>query len=881
MKFLRNLFYSLLTVFFILTAAGLILALVYEDEIEQLFVKEVNKHLRTEVSVGDMKLSLLRKLPHASLEFKNVSARSAAALNRNEFSDIQADTLLKAAHLYVQFNMKKLLKKQFHIENVQLQEGFLNLLADTGGQESYAIWEKRSATDSGSLQLSLEDLQLKDMQLNVINHTNQMVFKGSVRNGQVAGVARKSQMHIQTKAKLQIHAFEMQGTSIATNKAADLDFFGRYADGKISLSRGNLLVDELTFALSGDLYPRERKLNIRLTGKDMSLPVLTNLLPPDIQKHIAPYSPVGILDFETAITGSFELFHNPHLEARFSLTNGTITYRPRQIKLEKLHFRGSFTNGQENHPRSSRLDLQQLEAQIGSSRIRASFQLENLIKPLVKLDFGGEMRLEEIHAFYPLPGLLEAEGVLRTNIRFEGHLPEKNKPWTSAELQQLNPTGNFTFQTARLLPESRLSEIQDIRGNLMLGKHLWFDGFSLVYRKQKILLNGKVENLYAFLQDPDALIRVDADLWSDYVCVDSLINLYPNTVPRTGNAQGREKPNLELNLRLDIDELDYGNFHASRLTGLMNYKTGLLRLHSLSMQTQGGRLTGNGMAMKRIDQTYLFRLHSRLDGIDLSSTFHTFGQFGQDQLTGDMLEGTLNGNLELYAETDDRMQIQIPSLAAEGHVLIRNGRLKGFEPIQKLSSFVAVEELEDIRFSDLENDFFIRDEKLSLPQMDINSSALNITLSGDHYFNKNFNYSIKLLLSEVLAGKARKARRENSEFGRIEDDGLGRTSLYLKIIGKEGETTVSYDTESVGKMLKQNLQEEKSNLKNLFREEFGWYQGDSLQPPPQAEKKNRFQISWEEADSSRIQKADTSKKKKFKISFEETEKKKKDPAGKN
>jgi hypothetical protein len=82
-------------------------------------------------------------------------------------------------------------------------------------------------------------------------------------------------------------------------------------------------------------------------------------------------------------------------------------------------------------------------------------------------------------------------------------------------------------------------------------------------------------------------------------------------------------------------------------------------------------------------------------------------------------------------------------------------------------------------------------------------------------------------------------------------------------------------------MLKQNLQVEKSNLKNLFREEFGWYQGDSLQPPTQAEQKNRFQIRWEEADSSQVQKADTSKKKKFKISFEETEKKKKDPRRKN
>jgi hypothetical protein len=83
----------------------------------------------------------------------------------------------------------------------------------------------------------------------------------------------------------------------------------------------------------------------------------------------------------------------------------------------------------------------------------------------------------------------------------------------------------------------------------------------------------------------------------------------------------------------------------------------------------------------------------------------------------------------------------------------------------------------------------------------------------------------------------------------VEDDGLGRTSLLLKIIGKGEIAKVGYDMKATGTEVKKSMQKEKKSLKTIMNQEYGWYKNDSTlhQKPP--EKKSRFRITWEDGDT--------------------------------
>ncbi|MEY4593904.1 MAG: hypothetical protein RIQ47_314, partial [Bacteroidota bacterium] len=104
------------------------------------------------------------------------------------------------------------------------------------------------------------------------------------------------------------------------------------------------------------------------------------------------------------------------------------------------------------------------------------------------------------------------------------------------------------------------------------------------------------------------------------------------------------------------------------------------------------------------------------------------------------------------------------------------------------------------------------------------------------------DYKIKLLLSDVLG---KKVKSSNSEFGEIEDDGLGRTQLYLSMKGTVDNPKISYDRKAVGEKIKQEAKQEKEQLKQLLRDEFGGKKKQEQKPAePPKKKKEELEIEW-------------------------------------
>ena len=82
-----------------------------------------------------------------------------------------------------------------------------------------------------------------------------------------------------------------------------------------------------------------------------------------------------------------------------------------------------------------------------------------------------------------------------------------------------------------------------------------------------------------------------------------------------------------------------------------------------------------------------------------------------------------------------------------------------------------------------------------------------------HSFDNIVEYHLKLLLSDILAKKAKKARKDVEEFGVVQDDGLGRTSLFISMIGPVSDPVISYDSQGAREKIKNDLGKEKQSMK--------------------------------------------------------------------
>jgi hypothetical protein len=114
--------------------------------------------------------------------------------------------------------------------------------------------------------------------------------------------------------------------------------------------------------------------------------------------------------------------------------------------------------------------------------------------------------------------------------------------------------------------------------------------------------------------------------------------------------------------------------------------------------------------------------------------------------------------------------------------------------------------------------------------MEIRSTALNLNASGQHSFSNEIDYRLTLMLSELLARKAKASKPENEDFGVVEDDGLGKMTLFIKVTGTVDNPKFTYDRKGLKEKINQDLKQEKQTLKEVLREEFGWFKKDSLSP---------------------------------------------------
>ena len=153
--------------------------------------------------------------------------------------------------------------------------------------------------------------------------------------------------------------------------------------------------------------------------------------------------------------------------------------------------------------------------------------------------------------------------------------------------------------------------------------------------------------------------------------------------------------------------------------------------------------------------------------------------------------------------------------------------------------------LRHVVFQELSNKIEIKNGKLTIPDMVIKSNAMDIGVYGTQTFEGDINYGINFRLSDIMT------KKKESEFGYIVDDGTG-TRVFLLITGTIDNPIFKLDKAGRKEFNKQKREEEKNTLKNILKDEFGFFKKDtSLKEIPVKEKpKPKIEVEWGEEEPS-------------------------------
>lgn len=834
----------------IISAALVIASYLLSDQVAVIVLSKINKKIDTKIEVGSFRLSLIKKFPHASLELRDVIVLSSSGFNKDEFKGINTDTLLIASNLSLDFKLTDIIKEDYDIKRIRLKNGKVSLYTDSSGRVNYINKRNSNNNDSNNLALNLNRVFLSNLILIYRNNATLLDIDGIVNDGKLSSRISSNYITLSADADLRLKRIVQDKITISVPFNAGLEIKMEDSDNTIIIKKGKLLIEDFQFLISGSIDP-DNILDIDLQGENIDLSRLRKYIPENYSKIPEGYDFSGILKFNSRITGKVSGITTPHIELQCNLKSGSILNSETGMKISGISFNTHYSNGSQNNQQTALLAFKNLNAKIGSADISGNLQLKNLHNPETELNLSGRIIPGELKKMFNLDEITAASGYFDIDLRLKTDL-RPDDSININEIVSLKPIASLRFNSFGIGLKKANLAFSDMNGEINMTESIITRDLSLNYRGYKMTINGDFRNLPEWIAGRNVKMKANAEI--HFNKLDSLFFSAGKGPQRkkTGTVKQAafEMPgDLLLDIRLKTDSLNLGSLPATEVVANFVYRPGLLTFNSFKMKSLDGIISGTGFIAQNKDKSLLSKGIFSITGININKTFITFRNFGQDFIKSENLAGNLTGSLTLLLPLDSLLRTQAKSIIADGHYTIINGALTDFEPVKEISSFIELSELENIRFEKLENDFFIRNNSLYIPQMDVNSSAADISVNGRHNFDNTYEYHLKVRLSEILSKKRKKNQSGKSEFGVVEDDGLGRTSLLLRIESKGNGLKVGYDVKAAGDKVRRSIKSEKQTLKTILNQEYGLYKNDTIPEQKPAEKKARFRITWDDSDT--------------------------------
>lgn len=765
MRFLKRALIILLSV----TIGGfLLLSLLlgaFADGIGRRVVDSINDQLTTELRVQDFDMSLLRHFPNASIVLKGVVV-----------DDPSRAPLLEAAEMSFRLGLLDLFSSRVSLKSVLVSDGALNIGIDRAGNANYDILQPSEASEpaaaESSLVINLADARLENIQLRYRDASTEQIAELLVEIARFRGNFGAAEYTLESAADLQVAFVDVADTRYLAGRPLNYRISTRVDNttDTYHIEEALLQLQDLEATIQGEFQFRESDTyyDLSLSSNEGDLASALALLPEQYSQNLADVESSGTFQLEGQVKGPYSTRSNPRIDLQVDFRDGELGYPKMDGEIDDLSFRAIYTNGDAQTDRTTRFALQDFQGYFRRERMEMNLTVENLDNPFIDFYANGAIPVGILRGFVANERITDTSGDIEVSeLRIRGSYEDFIRPERGNRIQS---GGSLVFDdaTVEIADEALRLDRGNVRivENRLLIKDLHFEGPGT-----DLTFNGQASNLLPVyfadsLNSRNVQLRFEADLTGKSLDIDRLLDLFQPTeeavaaATQTGAADSLEVATVEqrelLSSFLDgtfqatIDAFNYDKIEGENFTGLLTLQNKELKIQG-ETQAMDGRF--------QIDGTYYARsepyLEAQLiaDGINIKTFFEQGENFGQEVLRAEHLSGATDARIFIQAYFDSLGNFQMDRLRMLAALGIQDGELRDFEMLESFSTFVNIQDLQRIRFTDLQNFIAIENGNVFLPVMFIQSNALNLTISGEHSFDQDIDYSIKVNAGQVLANR--------------------------------------------------------------------------------------------------------------------------------
>lgn len=820
----------LLLLFLCLIGIGLLISSFYGKEIKSKLVDELNKHLTSKITVDHFDFSVIRHFPFAALEMQKVTISDASS---------SSDTLLYAQKVSLLFSFVEIFTKDVSIRKLIVRDGKIHVKVDENGKDNYHFWKKGTESGNGGV-IDLKRIILKNVDLLYTDQKDRQKYIMFAKNATLSGSFSSDQFKLICDADLNVKRLWIHDLDYLTEKEVELHS-GLDVDTRKEIYRfhkSKITIAEVKFEMDGSIDNSRKNwlLNLNIHALESSLASLIRILPNEYLKYLRNYKTAGNYTFTSSVKGSVDGKNIPDVRIDFTVKEGKLSSPDASASLGNIDITGFYSN--RSVKGKSVLEVPTVTADINGHAIKGNFKIDDFENPYLTTHASADLDLSEVKPFIRSDTLQSLSGKVLLNIDFNGKIKDLQ---TDLKAYTLDVSGLVDLRNVSFTLKNNPLKFENMNGRFLLrDKDITIQNFKGNVSSTDYSINGVFHNFFSFLLFPGEKGELQADVRAHTIDLDELLINKKSSGDDTSYIM-KFNPRLICSLQIHADHLKFRRFHAEGISGNVNLVNQVITGRNLAFNAMKGRVQMEATINAARKDSLFMTYSTRFSRLDVTRLFYELENFDQTTLTDKNVKGVVNADVQFTSAWSNALVLNSRSVRSTASITIDNGELNDFSPIQALAKYIHVSDLNHIRFSTLTNTISIADRRITIPMMEIRSSAMDISGTGVHDFDNNIDYHIRLLLSDVLG---RKVKNNNDEFGEIEDDGLGRTKLLLAMRGTVSNPKFSYDRKAAVEKLKNDIRNEKQTLKSILKSEFGIYKKDStLVKKPK--KKEELQVEWE------------------------------------
>lgn len=724
----------------------------FRGKIVSLVKSEINEYVNARVDFKTVDISFFRHFPKVSIALDELEIMGTGYFEK--------DTLLYAKRLDAAVDIMSFFRgTEMSVYSISLESARINALVNKEGFANWNILKEEENPVDAVKEDKPFNLQLKKYAI-----TNASIFYNDLESNMSAVITNLNHsgsgdftseiFNLSTTTTADEVTYTYGGIAFLNKAATKID-----ADLKIDNTKDlysfeglEILLNNLKINGNGSLKALSDgyDMNINFKSAETSFKNLLSLVPAVYNKEFEKVTAKGTTNFEGFVKGIYSENSMPGYHVKMNVKDGFFKYSDLPMGIENIHFNAVVDNpdGVTDH---TVVDISNGHLLIDKD----PFDLRLLVKKPMSAMYvdgavKGKLNLAQVTNYVKLEKGTSLAGLLNADVAMKGNVHDLEKEqyqnfYASGEigLNQFNytsadyPTGiKINTVNTRFTPSK--IDISDLNGQ---------------YLKTNFNGTGQINNLlnYLFSSKPlSAQFVVNADKVN--------LNDWMGVEDSTGTENAASAPfvvpaNLDVIITAKVDQVKYDKIDIDNLTGSLLVKNEEVKLNNIHGNALDGSIAVNGTYSTKESKTKpAIAMSYAVDKVDIQKTFYAFNTVQKLMPIGKFLAGKLTSSLSANGKLGSNMDIDMSTLSGAGNLLLIEGFLSKFAPLDKIASTLHVTELEKISLQDVKSYFEFSNGKMLVKPFSVKIKDIEMEIGGLQGFDQSLDYTINLKLPRALMG---------------------------------------------------------------------------------------------------------------------------------